>query len=81
MSLKELFATYDAMDAAWETKKAELDEATVKRSDAVKAIALAIAPNKKFIRNFKEITIVVRGDTAFLRGSKTTAGLIDVDKE
>jgi hypothetical protein len=81
MSLKELFATYDAMDAAWEMKKTELDEATAKRSDAVKAIALEIAPSKKFIRHNKEITIVVRGSTYFLRGSKTTAGLIDVDKE
>jgi len=81
MSLKELCIAYDVVDAAWEQKKVELDEATVKRSDAVKEIAAFISPKKSFLRGSKEITIVVRGSTYFLRGAKVKAGLIDADKE
>ena len=79
MSLKELIASYDAASNVVEEKKVALELAVKERSDVVRLIAAEILPSKKFLRSGKEITIVVRGETFFLRGSKTTAGLVDVD--
>lgn len=72
MELKELFAQYDQADAHWEDKKVELEKAAQERSEVVKQIALAIAPKKKLSRNNRELTIVVRGETYFFRGGKST---------
>lgn len=78
MDLKELCGQYDVADSEVETQKRILDEAIRKRSDIVKSIAGVLAPKKKFIKGGKEITIVVRGETYFFRGSKQDSGLVEV---
>jgi hypothetical protein len=79
MSLKELITNYDAATAIVEEKKLDLEKAVAARSDIVRLISAEISPSKKFLRSGKELTIVVRGETFFLRGAKTSAGLVDVD--
>jgi hypothetical protein len=79
MSLKELIASYDAATSVVEEKKLDLERAVAARSDIVKMIATEILPKKKFLRGEKLHTIVVRGSTWFLRGSKSEEGLVDVD--
>lgn len=82
--LIEGLAVYDVADQKWEDAKAALEAATVERSEAVKVIAEAIAPAKKFLRSGRELTIVVRPSadgttsTFFFRGSKESKGLIEV---
>ena len=77
--LKELCLDYDKATAEVEAKKAELDVALQARSKIVEAISKEIAPKKKFLRAGKEITIVIRGDTFFFRGSKQESGLVEVE--
>ena len=79
MELQELFAQYDAADAAWEQRKVELDQATRARSEVVKQIALAIAPKKKLLRQGRELTVVVRGETFFFRGAKSSTDVVEVE--
>lgn len=78
-TLKEVIAQYDHATSVVEEKKAALELAVKERSDVVRLIAAEILPKKKFTRAGKEITIVVRGETWFLRGSKVEEGLVDVD--
>lgn len=65
--LQSLFARYEAQDAAWEAKKTETETAFQARSDAVKAIADAVAPEKQVTYKGVKMSIVVRGTTYFLR--------------
>lgn len=78
LDLKEKFVVYDAADLAWHNAKKALEEATIVRSNAVKAIADEIAPRKKLLRNGCELTIVVRGETAFFRSSSNKSNLVEV---
>ena len=66
--INNLYAAFIETDALWEERKRQVEESYSLRSDAVKAIAQAIAPSKKFVHNGKELTVVVRGDSWFLRG-------------
>jgi cell division protein FtsB len=79
MELKELFSQYDQADAHWEIKKAELEKATRERSEVVKQIALAIDPKKKLLRAGRELTVVVRGETYFFRGAKSSSDVVEVE--
>lgn len=65
-----LVSSYNEADKFASEKKNELDDAMKKRSDVVKEISKTIAPKKKFMLNGREMTIVVRGETYFLRGPK-----------
>lgn len=77
--LKELCETYDQKNETVEVKKKELELALAARSEVVHKIASLVAPKKKFIRAGKELTIVIRGETAFFRGSKQESGLVEID--
>ena len=66
----ELFGEYERADANWEAKKKEVEEAYANRSDAVKAIAAAVAPKKTIVRRGQTLTICVRGDSWYFRGPK-----------
>ena len=78
-NIKDLITNYDLATHVVDEKKADLEKAVKERSDVVRLIAAEIAPKKKFLRSGKEVTIVVRGETFFLRGSKSEEGLVDVD--
>lgn len=73
--LSKLFAAYEAADKAWEDQKAEVEKSYRLRSDAVKAIALLVAPTKKLRYKGREITLVVRSnkssgeDSYFFKGA------------
>jgi hypothetical protein len=59
-SVSELFLAYDQANAAAQQAEAALDAAVRMRSDACKAIALAIAPKKKIFHAGKKLLIVAR---------------------
>lgn len=70
VNLKDLYSNYEKAEAAVAEVKAQLDRALEARSEAVKAIAHAVAPSKQVVRNGKQLTIVVRDNNYFFRGSK-----------
>ena len=78
MDLKTMFAEYDLLDQSVNKAKDALEKALVARSKSVKTIAVAIAPKKKLLRNGRELTLVVRGNTYYFRGSKSTDDLVEV---
>lgn len=77
--LKDLCIEYDAANSKVDECKAALVQAEKDRSEIVKRIASEIAPKKKFIRAGKELTVVNRGETWFIRGSKHEDGLSEVE--
>ena len=68
--LSELFAQYDEADLEVENCKSALETATVARSEVVRKMANVIAPQKRLRRNGRELSVVQRDDTFFLRGVK-----------
>jgi hypothetical protein len=84
-SISELFAAYDSADEVVVQAKAAKEAAERVRSDACKAIALAIAPKKKVLRAGRELTVVVRDNksegftTYFFRGAKSGDDAVVVD--
>src|ERR1700722_20612125 len=69
-----LLATFDAADKDWIEKKAATAVALQVRSDAVKALGVALSPHKKFRLRGEEVTIVCRStnkgasETWYLKG-------------
>jgi hypothetical protein len=77
-AMKAALVQYDAADKKVEDIKAQLEVALSERSNVVKTILGANDGVKKFRRSGKELTIVIRGDTYFFRGSKEKGNLVDV---
>lgn len=77
--LSELCTDYDQVNVRLEEAKATLEALLRERSEIVKGMAKEVAPKKKFRRAGKELVIVVRGDTCFLRGAKEDSGLVEVE--
>lgn len=75
VSLTDLFAAYEDVDAEFNELKARMEEHKTKMSDCVKAIHAELAKinpdpkrNKKVQYKGKSLTIVLRGDLMFFRG-------------
>lgn len=71
--VRELFAAYDRAELDLQNANNAAANAIAARSDLVAQIAKLVSPLKRVIRGGKELTIVSRGDTHFLRGSKNKA--------
>jgi hypothetical protein len=73
MSLKDKFAAYDEKTNQLAALAEAAERVTKERSDIVKSIAEEVSPKKKILRGGKEMTIVSRNETWFLRGANKPA--------
>lgn len=68
--LVELFAQYDALKGKVEEAKLAHEAAAKNLSNTTAAILVENEGKKKIRRGGKELSIVVRGSTTFIRGAK-----------
>ena len=66
--LTKLMGSFDAANAEWKAKKAEVETAYRKQSDIVENVAKLLGTQKKFRYKGMELTIVIKGNTYFFRG-------------
>lgn len=78
MRLLALFSQYEEKDTAVAECKRAAVTAEKTRSDVVRSILEANGGKKKIRRNGQELTIVIRGETHFFRGSKQSDDVTEV---
>ena len=77
--LVEHFATYDRIGMELDECKLQTDKLIQMRSETVKLILEANGGEKHIIRKGKEMSIVDRDPTYFIRGSKVSKNVTEID--
>lgn len=67
--VKKLFAVYDEADRRVREAEAAVKAALAARSEAVKSLYDRVGKGARFLYKGKEVLVMKRGDTYFLRGN------------